>query len=288
MAVDTTSPRSRRAILMGALGGLGLSVASALGRTNPVRATDGDAVLVGHTYSATTTTEIDATGGVIAFTARADSSFGIYGHSSSNTGVAGNSYSGIGTSGYSSTSIGVYGDNSAPDQPAILGQASGISTGVQGYSGYNSSPAPPSKTGVFGYSDLDSSSRGVQGQSPAGCGVFGLAGNGIGTRGYSSTGAAGYFSTSGPKSGTALRAIGKVRLDNCAGIATVAAGHNSVTVTPGTDLLSTSAVVATLQGHPGGTTMVRSVAVNSIADTFTVYLTANTTAAVTVAWHVFG
>jgi hypothetical protein len=71
-------------------------------------------------------------------------------------------------------------------------------------------------------------------------------------------------------------------------VATIASGHNSVTVTPGTDLLSTSAVVATLQGNPSGTAMVKSVAVNATADTFTIYLTANATAAVTVAWHVFG
>ena len=32
----------------------------------------------------------------------------------------------------------------------------------------------------------------------------------------------------------------------------------------------------------------KGVIVNATADTFTIYLTANTTAAVKVAWHVFG
>lgn len=50
----------------------------------------------------------------------------------------------------------------------------------------------------------------------------------------------------------------------------------------------TSAVVATLMGSAGGTTTVHRVVVNATADTFTIYLTANATATVTVAWHVFG
>jgi hypothetical protein len=71
-------------------------------------------------------------------------------------------------------------------------------------------------------------------------------------------------------------------------VATIASGNNSVTVTPGTDLLSTSAVVATLQGNPGGATTVHRVTVNAAADTFTIYLTANASAAVTIAWLAFG
>ncbi len=59
-------------------------------------------------------------------------------------------------------------------------------------------------------------------------------------------------------------------------------------MTPGIDLTATSAVVATLQGSAGGTTTVHRIAVNATADTFTIYLTANATAAVKVAWHVFG
>ena len=95
-------------------------------------------------------------------------------------------------------------------------------------------------------------------------------------------------SSKAPKSDVALRSIGKVKLDNCAGVATIAAGHNYVVVTPSTDLLATSAVVATAMCSAGGTTTVHRVAVNATADTFTIYLTANTTTAVAVAWHAFG
>jgi hypothetical protein len=46
--------------------------------------------------------------------------------------------------------------------------------------------------------------------------------------------------------------------------------------------------VATLQGSAGGTTTVHRVVVNAATNSFTIYLTANSTADVKVAWHVFG
>ena len=57
-------------------------------------------------------------------------------------------------------------------------------------------------------------------------------------------------------SGYALRAVGRVRLDNAGGIAIILAGKRAVVVVPGIDLAATSAVVATLQGSAGGTTTV--------------------------------
>ena len=39
---------------------------------------------------------------------------------------------------------------------------------------------------------------------------------------------------------------------------------------------------------PGGTTTVHRVSVNATANTFTIFLTANSTASVKVAWHAFG
>jgi hypothetical protein len=74
----------------------------------------------------------------------------------------------------------------------------------------------------------------------------------------------------------------------CAGVATIAATTKSVVVTPGIDLTSASAVVATLQGNPGGTTTVQRVSIDTVNDRFTIWLTANSTATVKVAWHVFG
>ena len=114
-----------------------------------------------------------------------------------------------------------------------------------------------------------------------------MATTGTGAYVTTTTGTAGYFKTGGPKFGTALRTIGRVRFDNSVGIATVPAGTHGVTVTPGIDLQTTSAVVATLQGPAGGA-LVERVSVNATTDQFTIYLTKNTTAAVKVAWHVFG
>ena len=111
---------------------------------------------------------------------------------------------------------------------------------------------------------------------------------GTGLLATATTGTAVLAQTDGPKVGTALRTIGRVRFDKSVGIATIAAATSSLTVTPGIDLSATSAVVATLQGSAGGTTTVHRCVVNAATDTFTIYLTANATAAVKVAWHVFG
>ena len=122
----------------------------------------------------------------------------------------------------------------------------------------------------------------------SGIGVRASATTGNALMASATTGTAANLTTSGLKSGTALQAIGKVRFDKSVGIATIAAGTSGVTVTPGIDLTTTSAVVATLQGDAGGSTTVKRVSLNPTTDQFTIYLTANATAAVKVAWHVFG
>jgi hypothetical protein len=76
--------------------------------------------------------------------------------------------------------------------------------------------------------------------------------------------------------------------ERCAGIATIASGTSNVVVHPGIDLVSTSAAVATLQGSAGAKATVHRVAINTTANALTIYLTANSTADVKVAWHVFG
>ena len=201
MAIDTASPRSRRALLAAALGAGAATVASAIGRPLPVRAGD----------------------------------------------------------------VGVLG----------VGEV----VGVAGYVGRPSQPFPeaPTRTGVFGYSAKGTTSgRGVIGQSPAGHGVHGLTTTGVGV-----------YATA--TDGYALRAVGRVRFDNCAGVSTIQAGKGSVRVTPGVNLTASSAVVATLQGSAGSaTTAVSRVFINATNDTFDIHLTANATQDVRVAWHLFG
>ena len=58
MSVETSAPRSRRAVLAAVLGGLGAVVASRLGSPPAVSATDGDAVTVGGTFFGATATAL--------------------------------------------------------------------------------------------------------------------------------------------------------------------------------------------------------------------------------------
>jgi hypothetical protein len=214
--------------------------------------------------------------------------------------------SGPGVHGFSGSGPGVSGETETG--PAILG-----------YSGKGGLPGQPTKAGVYGYADLDAGSRGVVGQSPTGWGVSGIATTGRGVSGQATTGRGvsgqattgrgvsgqattglGVFglATTGtavlaqaadPMSGLGLRTIGRVRLDHCAGVATIPAGTDHITITPGIDLVSSSAVVATLQGTAGAvTTTVSRVFVNATTDQFVIYLTAKATVHVKVAWHVFG
>lgn len=280
MALDSVTPHSRRALLAAGLGGVAATIAAALGRPAPVRAgIDGDVVLEG-TNTALYPTKIENTtnGYDVLYCYNSLWGTGVWGRSGSGVGVYGSSDSYFAVEGASSSSIGVSGTNSATDQPAIQGQATGGSTGVYGRSGMTIPPAAPAKTGVFGYAAQDATAKGVYGRTTAGHGVHG----------YATSGAAGYFTTGAPTSGTALRAVGRVRFDHCAGVATIGAGTKSVLVSPGIDLGTTSAVVATLLGSAGGTTTVHRVAVDAVADTFRIYLTASSNATVKVAWHVFG
>jgi hypothetical protein len=217
-----SKPTSRRALLAGAIGGLGALAAAAIGRASGVRATNGDTVFVGGSFNETTVTAFTNTGGGNGLYASSTGSYGVYGVSgsgsgvigtaSSGTGVQGNSTSFYGVAGSSDTSYGVYGTSpngfgvvgSSTDGTAIYGtstndtgvygatdsqthaglygRATGNGCGAFGYSG-SSLPTPRAKTGVHGYAGQDSGSHGVWGESPTGIGVVGST-----TSGY-----AGYF-----------------------------------------------------------------------------------------------
>jgi hypothetical protein len=227
-----------------------------------------------------------SSGGTTGVQGWSPSETGVRGDSTTGTGVVGVSSSGAGVSALSGSGTAMLADSGASDRAAAVGRSKGDSTGVLGYSGHGSIPTPPAKTGIYGYAAQDADAVGVQGRTTAGRGVFGQATSGVGVRGTATSGTAGSFeATAG---GYALRAVGRVKLDKCAGVATIAQGTRSILVTPGIDLTSLSAVVATLQGSPGGTTTVQRVAISTTANTFTIHLTANSTAAVKVAWHVFG
>jgi hypothetical protein len=192
---------SRRALLVGALGGIGAWAASAIGRAGPVRAgVDGDVVL-GATNTSTTPTKIsNLTAGDIALWGENSTGAGVKGSSTSGIGAGGNSISSIGVAGLSETDVGVrgdstsgvgvyglslgssgvQGDSAALGQPAMMGRSLGNGTGVLGMSASAIPPVAKAKTGVYGYAAQDKYSRGVTGESPAGIGVYGISTTGYG------------------------------------------------------------------------------------------------------------
>jgi hypothetical protein len=301
MAIDTPPARSRRAVLAGALGAGLASLAAALGRPRAAAAADDQPMLVGGEYTSSSVTQItNSTTGHTVLAGVSSSGTGVYGQSTTYYGVHGSSTSFPGVFGASTSNpgvrgvgydhIGVSGSSQATDKPGTAGQ-SAASTGVLGYSGAGALPTTPSKTGVYGYAAQDADSRGVWGRSAAGRGVYGQSTSGQGVRGYSATGVAGYFGTSDPAKGTGLRVLGRARFDHCVGVVTIANGSaTSVAISPGIDLTSTSAVVATLMNDAGGSTAVKRVEIDPTADTFFVQLTAANASGgpVKVAWHVFG
>ena len=271
MVLASAPTRSRRELLAVAAGGVVALVAAAMGRPLPTRAANGDPVLVGGEYTATTVTKITnrtprdgslpldmSSGGAL----RGDSSSGIaiHGVSDSYAGVWGESTSLIGVRGVSTSGTGITG-------------SSGSGVGISGVSLSTVGVAGQGPTvGVGGNSDAGVA---VRGDTSSGFGLYGRAVSGTGLYGSSST-------------GHALRTSGRLRFDKASGSATVAGGTKSVVVKPGFDLPRTTKVLVTLQGSAGGLTTVHRVTVNPTAGTFTVHLTADARRAVRVAWLALG
>ena len=302
MTIEMNAPRTRRALLAGGIGGMAAWAAAAIGRASPVQA-DGEIVHVGDVITtATVRTEIRnqtndtsvflaASGaGGIGVDGQSTTGYGVHGVSQG-TAIFGEGGNGSGVFGISNAFSGVSGTSTNND--GVRGESithvgvNGLctsGTGVIGSSGVFVQVAKP-KTGVYGLADQDGASRGVWGQSAAGQGVRGQTNNGRGVTGVATSGTGVWGEAT---IGYALRTIGRVRLDKSAGQASITNGTSSVVVTPGIDLVGTSAVVATLNGNAGGTTTIHRVAIDTTANTFTVYLTANATATVKLAWVVLG
>ena len=163
MTQPEVKPTSRRALLAGALGGLGALAASAIGRPTKTAATDGQPLVVGQSNSATNTTALSNTTDVDpVFQATSVSGIALNGQSSTSFGVLAASDNFIGLRGYGGTLA----------HAGVQGWGSVDATGVHGLSGAGSFE-PPLKTGVYGYAAQDSSAKGVYGESPAGHGIHG-------------------------------------------------------------------------------------------------------------------
>jgi hypothetical protein len=181
----TTSSSSRRALLAGAIGGLGALAASAIGRPQVAQAHDVDDVGLGLLNLSNFETRITNGGdSTTVFTAtNTHGGIALHGNSASGYGAFGESASGTGVVGASDSNVGVYGISGSTGFAAVIGRSDGNGTGVEGYSGFSPAPAGPAKTGVYGYAVQDGSSKGVWGRTTAGHAIHGTA-----TSGY-----AGYF-----------------------------------------------------------------------------------------------
>lgn len=305
----TSSPRSRRALLAAAGGGLAAIVAQALGRPASVRALDPNDVVLGAYNSTRSRTMIEnlstgttaaaiairgktngAGGSAVGVEGLAGDAIGVQGKSTSWVGVNGESGSYIGVSGYgefagvvgqSTNGMAFYGTTPAVGTAAVVGNAVWDNTGVQGFSGHTqTAPTPPAETGVYGSCNLSATARGVSGRSTIGRAVYGSSDSG--TAGYfTATSGRGVYASSG--SGTALDVSGVAKFSR-SGKLTIPAGSSSATKT-GVALGSASLVLAVLQQNRTGI-WVRAVVPDAAGDQFTVRLNDVVGADTIVAWFV--
>ena len=301
MAIDTPVGRTRRAVLMGALGGVGAVLVHAIGGASQAAAATGDPVLLGKgdissDNATTATTWINSDANPI-FGAKASIDTAIRGESTSGTGVAGVSPDGIAVGGTSSAGVGILGISTAGS--AVVGQAigpgpaQGRSTGVTGFTGDGTSLplSGTNETGVYGFSNDSLNSAGVWGDSFAGTGVvgtgdWGVFGTGreavVGIAGTTGTGIHGFagatgfvggpagvgvYAAAGTTTQTALQVSGKVKLSRSAR-KSIGSTATSVKVTMA-GVTTSSYVVATLQTSISGC-YVR--AVVCATGSFTIYL----------------
>ncbi|HEX6132210.1 MAG TPA: hypothetical protein VF044_10790 [Actinomycetota bacterium] len=290
---EATARRSRRAVLVGALGGIAGAV---VGRPLRADAADGDLVRLGRRNRSTHPTKIEnRTPDGTTFRARATGNAGVAldGVNGRGTGVLGRSTYGTGVAGESVFGEAVSGHSIEPASVAVAGN-SGAGVGVRGGSrthigvlgesrdhvaveGANISRSSPAvlgwaqdrQTGVLGLSTPLDVAKPVA--SPSDVGVYGVcdvpAGRGVLAR---------------SREGRALEARGRVRFST-SGLATVLAGATEVTVAPSFALMDRTKVLATAQDDPGDVS-IRWVEVDVGTNAFTIHLSGPATADVRVAW----
>jgi hypothetical protein len=292
MAAGLADTRSRRALLMGAFGGVAAVVAQALGRPAPVRGAD---VVLGGTNNTTQTTTIQNTANeelVLAVLSDEGIALGAAGWAGAF--LVGRNRAGV-TGIQSSTPL-------LRRVPAVKAGVIGIGedigvrgtssdrVGVLGFAGSNSGPTNmPPNVGVYGWSTTEGGgvSMGVLGRStaPVGYGVFGTSEAGSGVSGFTEDGIAVAATVGSGGSGRALAVSGRVSFTS-SGIATVNAGNDQKVVTPGVPLTPTSKVLATVMGNAGPGVVLKRVSVDAAADKFTIVLSGNAANNTAVAWFV--
>jgi hypothetical protein len=222
MRLDAAIPRSRRALLVGALGGVAAVVSQALGRPLGVHAgagNDGDPMVVGGEYfdARSRTFLKNATNNDDVFVAvTSGSGKGVWGkNDGGGPGVYGQATNaGSGVQGVSGVGLGVYGTSTS--NAGVWGESTD-GVGVRGRS--------TTDRGVLG----SGRTIGVEGRSDVGTGVEGTSQSGFGV--YGSSERIGVYAVSQGASGFALSTHGRIDLRS-SGVAIIPAGATSVGVNP--------------------------------------------------------
>jgi hypothetical protein len=212
--MDPVTPRSRRAVLAGALGGIAAAVASGLIRPSTAAATDGSPLIVGVSNSATAQTALaNSTPGGTALATSANSSgtgTAIAGTSNAGRGVSAATQTGtavratangagFGTWTTSTTGIALRAtsggqavdiSSTSATVPSLVSKATGGTVGVVGLGGNFAAAAYPGGVGVLGDNPA-AGGVGVWGRSAAGSAFVGDSATGYGIEAYGLVGVLG-------------------------------------------------------------------------------------------------
>lgn len=259
MAANTVTPRSRRAVLAAALGGLGALAAHALGRPAPAVAADPNDVVKNADNATTALTSVtQGTAVTDAFAGSSPTGTGLRGHSTDDTPSTfpmGSRRTGV---------IGAVGDTTGMDQTTdevgVYGFSfvSGNSVGVLGDGSFGSitrgnyGAVGIGDTGVLGFNFTDSPARSIGVQGDVGPGSTGVYGNtGVNVAPAPPTGGIGVYARAETNSQTALQVSGKVKFSRSGRLA-VPRGRTSISrSTPG--VTTSSIIIAVLQTSEAGT-----------------------------------
>lgn len=319
MALDTTTPRTRRAMLAAGFSGLVAAVVGSIARPAAVRAATGDPVLIASSNYETGTTDIHNVGtdsgglsveasgtgtGVYATSPSGTGVYatgavaGVYGGSSAGYGLSGEVYSGravrglsngpgYGVSGETSEGIGVYGHSDSgigliADSNAI-DQAAAIARSVGNSTAlvaYSGSHAAPAPQANTGV-------FGYAVQDSTARGVYGKSTAGEGVRGQATSGVGVYATAS--STGFALQAAGRVKLSR-SGQVNIGAGKTYVDVTVAAGLAGTPLPFATLLRYHSGVYVAAIRPNYPTTGVMRIYLNqaASATASTPVSWLVLG
>lgn len=285
MSGQSDSSQSRRDVLAAGIAAVAGLAAHAIGRDAPARAGVGS-VQLGATNSSADTTRIQNTTDATTVMALSNSVNGVALEASGETlpGIVATSVNGPGIQAVNharSTLViaatgnyGVY----AAGQAAGVRAVSKDRTAVYGSSGTGAPAVSTLRIGVQGWSTNTGigPSYGVIGRStaPLGIGVFGRSDTGTGVLASS-------------QSGYGLSVLGRVTFET-SGVGQISSGNSSADVNPGVEVADSTRILVTLHGDPGGSTVLKRVSKNAAADTFTVHLTAPSSANVKFSWFLFG